>query len=134
REVRFGGAPRSFPRERPDVKLVDHLSGKLRPAPGRVAPRERARIDDTRSTVRAFGLEARARIGERIGVVEPQTVERACRRGRREPGKISATFGRELDLFGLEHDPYARCVRGPDAKMDTATRDFGADGQTPSKC
>src|SRR5690349_20852821 len=84
--------------------------------------------------MRPIRLKARARIGQRIGIVEPQAVERACARIRREAGKISVPFVRELDLCALELDTNARGVRGPDAKMDTGARDFRTDGQTSAKC
>ncbi len=69
-----GGVEGPLLREGSDVQLVNHLALHPDAGPARVAPVEVGRIHDEGGTVRAAGLEARARIGKRSLPVQPIAV------------------------------------------------------------
>ncbi len=126
-EPRERAGIRPFGTERPDVQLVDDDLVPRAAVPRRL-PGVRRGVDDRARRVDAVGLEARGGVGNRA--VEAGEGERVARAGPGAfdaRGKPAALAARQRVLGAVDEDDAARPRRCPDAKVDAAGAQLGAE-------
>ncbi len=116
RELTRGGRERALGRERPDVKLVDHMLIERE----RIAQRRRrSHVQHPRGTAQPFGLPARAGIGIRIAAVEHEPVVlTGARLHHRLVYPVAGVFERDLAL--AHPDRHRLGPRRPHAELGAA--------------